>query len=380
MGLGTVIALAKIGQTGYYKAKKLFRSAEERAADETRPVAPCKQSKQVRVEARLHAIKNAEDKAKHDPSLSDKERKELVGATERFKRNNEAVEYARLSSSVYDRSDPKLEKEGRDPPAPPDGWKAVDPKELGVDPKLLKSGPGYRAEIYQNEFGMKPQYVVAYRGTEPKAGQHDINVDIQNGVGKSTESYASAMMLADKLADKGIDFAVTGHSLGGGLAQAAGTASGANGFMFNSAGAHPNVVGGPIAKNFKQFRAPCDPLTGASGMNKGKTDFKERKDSAAQQPIDNSNADKDVSILETLKQVKNHAGDALQNYKDYGWVAPPNSGEMHQVSASFDDVGNEVPCSDLGGQHSVTNLVNGMEREKRTDIHELQKYDCAKVQ
>jgi hypothetical protein len=386
------------------KWKDMRRSVEEKAADENRPKQPCKQTKQQRVEARKKAISNAQERLEsNNPPLNAEEKKELKASQERFKRNNEAVEYAKLSAHSYDQYDPLLK--GRNPSGPPEGWEVADPAKLGLTQDDLQGAPPdtFRAVVYRNTFGMKPEYTVAFRGTEPKAGQGDVNVDIQNASGVPTKSYTSAKELAKKL-NKKIpgQFAVTGHSLGGGLAQAAGASLPAPppGSMFNSAGAHPEVVYGKGSgksipgASFKQFRSPCDPLTAVSGTQdqgmlaatlqgaahavQGLTQLGQKvglvdiKEGAA------GPTNSDFSIKESLSQLASASG-VDDNKKNHGWYVPPNAGQMNEVGGSYDDQGNRVDCSDLGGQHSVTNLTNGMEREKHVDMLVMEKYGCTKT-
>lgn len=408
-------------KAGFWAAKKLAgaavdaykefkKSAEEKAVDRIDPCQPCKQTKEERRRARQNAIHRAEETlAKGD--LPTEQREELQRSVDRFKRNNEAVEYARLSAHAYDQYDPSLK--GRDPTGPPEGWEVVDPKTVGLDPALVAPDPPstFRAVVYRNTFGMEPEYSVAFRGTETKAGQNDINVDVQNAAGRETTSYNHAKKLAVKLreaqeAGKMGPFAVTGHSLGGGLAQTAGAQSDppTKGFMFNSAGAHPKVAGtGKTVpgESFSQFRSPCDPLTAISGTSKkdavtsglqeaarlvqtglasigsvanalgfgdGDDDEKAHTDTAG-----------DISVMQTITQVMKLEDDVAANKSDYGWFVPPNAGTMHQVS-SYDNSGKEVPCLDLGEQHSVGNLTNGMEREKAIDLLVMDKHGAGTLQ
>jgi hypothetical protein len=46
---------------------------------------------------------------------------------------------------------------------------------------------------------------------------------------------------------------------------------------------------------------------------------------------------------------------------------------------SKDRSGKDVPCLDPGNQHSVSNLVNGMEHEKTVDLLTLQKQGVTTV-
>lgn len=388
--------------------KEFKKTAEEKAADRINPNQPCTQSKEERARARKQAIEAADAKLK-DPALPEADKKELQTARDRFARNNAAVEYAKLSEHSYDQYDPTLR--GAEPKGPPPGWEVAKPEDLGLDPAMLSPPPPstFRAVVYRNSFGMTPEYTVAFRGTEPRAGQNDIAVDIGNAAGQETDSYRKAKQLSDALQDNpklAGKFAVTGHSLGGGLAQTAAMQMKPppKAFMFNSAGAHPKVVGLSPEKmvqragEFQQFRSPCDPLTAASGMHQDQSMLTKTLQATARglqwaagkvpflgaEKVDSKPVEGDLSIMRAVKQVTgveeqvaaNKEGTAAQ--KAYGWYIPPNHGKMTEVT-SKDRGGKDVPCLDPGNQHSVSNLVNGMEHEKTVDLLTLQKHGVTTV-
>jgi hypothetical protein len=62
----------------------------------------------------------------------------------------------------------------------------------------------------------------------------------------------------------------------------------------------------------------------------------------------------------------------LGNLASHGYVIPPAQGPVVQVP-SLDDKGQAIGKADLGGQHSVHNVVNGIEQEKSEDIATLKK-------
>lgn len=406
----TVYVAKKAAGAAIDSYKEFKKTAEERAADQIDATQPCEQTKEQRVRARQQAIKSAEAKL-NDPSLPADQRKELAKATERFKTNNQAVEYAKLSDHSYDQYDPYLK--GRAPSGPPEGWEVVSPESLGLSKANLEppAPSTFKAVVYKNKFGMEPEYTVAFRGTEPKDGQNDINVDVENAAGRETKSYSAAVKLMQKLSEaqeagKMGKFAVTGHSLGGGLAQTAAMKirqppdnARPLGFMFNSAGAHPRVVGSAVdGSTFQQFRSPCDPLTAISGTQDGSVvaDALQLTARAIQtttrgaqkvgQFLGLAEGDDDktkryedsaekVAVSSIAARVAQADGGIAGNKEKFGWYVPPNAGTMHAVS-SCDSDGKEVPCSSVGDQHSITNLVNGMERDKTVDMLVMEKYDC----
>ena len=114
------------------------------------------------------------------------------------------------------------------------------PIDLGM---LHDAKTGFDAAIYQNAQG---QYVVAYRGTDnwsPGVGG-DTRANLGQGAGLAIDQYESALALAER-ADKVFgagNVAVSGHSLGGGLAAAAMLSVGAPGVTFNAAGLSDNTL------------------------------------------------------------------------------------------------------------------------------------------
>lgn len=66
---------------------------------------------------------------------------------------------------------------------------------------------------------------------------------IDNGAGEDTKQYNAARQLAQKLQAQGVDFDITGHSKGGGMATDAGLVTpGAKIWTFNSAGLNPKAA------------------------------------------------------------------------------------------------------------------------------------------
>ncbi len=115
---------------------------------------------------------------------------------------------------------------------------------IPISPELLHDAKtGFDAAIYQNREG---QYVLAYRGTDnwsPGQGG-DATTNAGQGLGLSTAQYQQAQRLAEEatLVFGSGNVAITGHSLGGGLASAAMLAIGAPGVTFNAAGLSDNTL------------------------------------------------------------------------------------------------------------------------------------------
>ncbi|QTD45701.1 Mbeg1-like protein [Ottowia testudinis] len=148
---------------------------------------------------------------------------------------------------------------------------------IPIDPELLHDPKtGFDAAIYQNGQG---QYVLAFRGTDSWSlgPGGDATTNGGQGLGLSTDQYRQAVEFAtraDGVFGTG-NIAITGHSLGGGLASAAMLATGAPGATFNAAGlsdntlralgfASPNAVRADLASNgqIRRYNVAGELLTG----------------------------------------------------------------------------------------------------------------------
>ena len=228
------------------------------------PCLPCLdqssgQARRLRIEKRQRLILHGERSP--DPAVRE--------AAKRLQDDMHAVELARLSDNSYAQFDPKAGPQQKKPPEP---WQAMteeQAKELKIDTSLLRDA---KAVVYTlpPDFPFDPKTVVAFRGTTADA--EDILTDHDQALGLETQQYKGARDLGQQLKDYLPDAEVTGHSLGGGKAQAAGVAGRLKGTMFNSAGLHPKSVRLTPAElerhagRFQQYRADGadggDPLTG----------------------------------------------------------------------------------------------------------------------
>lgn len=137
-----------------------------------------------------------------------------------------------------------------------DGYEKLDAKEmkkLGVNSTDLKDpSTGFKADIYKDKNG---DYVLVYRGTysDPDHPENDLIHDwskewtddnMKQGLGMGSEQYNKSIILAEKVnrnKPKDKQLTIAGHSLGGGLATAAGAATGSKTYAFCPAGVHPNT-------------------------------------------------------------------------------------------------------------------------------------------
>jgi len=240
-------------------------------------------------------------------------------AADRFQQNNEAVELARLSNDSYAQYPPK------DPPsAPPVGWSKMSDADLRarhLDPDLMNQA---RAVMYQtpDDWPGGAKTVLAFRGT---ADLEDGIVGHDQAMALETKQYQAAVLLGNDVSERlGESVLVTGHSLGGGKAQAAivGPLAGAFGGGMK--------VGDAIGKAF-----------GGSGLSPEAADY----------------ADKAFKALPR----------SMRNVMRNGDVMPPAVGPIHQVE-TINNAGDVVSPANLAGQHSIVSAVNGIEKEKTEDM------------
>jgi|GEM_PF-6548946 len=143
----------------------------------------------------------------------------------------------------------------------PQGWDPAtddDLKSLG----LMDSKGGRLTEIPDSDFradvfkGPDREYVVAFQGTTPTSLE-DWKNNIQQGIGNPSEYYTRATEIADRVhATQPGNVEYVGHSLGGGLASAAGATRGAPATTFNAAGLHDETVPqSRAAPNFENIDA-----------------------------------------------------------------------------------------------------------------------------
>ena len=138
-----------------------------------------------------------------------------------------------------------------------DGYEKLDEEEmkkLGITDSKEIDDPhtGFKADIYKDKNG---DYVLVYRGTysDPDHPENDLVHDwskewtddnMRQGLGMGSEQYEKSIKLAKKVnrnKPKGKQLTIAGHSLGGGLATAAGAATGSKTYAFCPAGVHPNT-------------------------------------------------------------------------------------------------------------------------------------------
>ena len=138
-----------------------------------------------------------------------------------------------------------------------EGYEKLNAEEMGKmnikDSDLKDPSTGFKADIYKDKNG---DYVLVYRGTysDPDHPENDLIHDwskewtddnMRQGLGMGSEQYNKSIKLAEKVKQgsekQGKQLTIAGHSLGGGLATAAGAATGSKTYAFCPAGVHPNT-------------------------------------------------------------------------------------------------------------------------------------------
>jgi len=121
------------------------------------------------------------------------------------------------------------------------GWTRLTGDQLtqaGIDPASLEDpSTGFRAAIYQDKNG---DHVLAFAGSND---DKDWLNNFEQGVGLPAAEYSQAVSLATEAkAAFGPSLAITGHSLGGGLASIASLATDSAAVTFNASGLNDETI------------------------------------------------------------------------------------------------------------------------------------------
>jgi len=185
-----------------------------------------------------------------------------TGRADRLAGGYHAQRMADLAADVY----VSARGEGK----PPVGWtRASEHPEMlqaiaptldrkKIDEMLHPPGSGYRAEIYlpdKSVLGADAKPVLVFKGStgmivdpsapggkRESAAEDFLANNVPQGLGLKTDYYDRAMTAAATLKSQGFPFEIAGHSLGGGMASAAGAVTGVETTTFNAAGLHANTA------------------------------------------------------------------------------------------------------------------------------------------
>ncbi|MDH5835130.1 phospholipase [Luteimonas kalidii] len=106
------------------------------------------------------------------------------------------------------------------------------------DPTIL--GPGYKPTLVFK--GSAGEVIGPDGATRETAAEDFLANNFPQSVGLKTDYYDRAMNLGVFLRRSGLDFDITGHSLGGGMTSAASAVTGMRAFTYNAAGLHPDTA------------------------------------------------------------------------------------------------------------------------------------------
>lgn len=186
-----------------------------------------------------------------------------TGRADRLAGDYHARRMADLAADVY--------VSARGEGTPPVGWiRASEHPEMlqalapgldrrQIDNMLHPEGSGYRAEVYlpdKSVLGPDAKPVLVFKGStgaildpaapggkRESAAEDFLANNVPQGLGLKTDYYDRAMDAATRLKGvQGFQFEIAGHSLGGGMASAAGAVTGMETTTFNAAGLHPNTA------------------------------------------------------------------------------------------------------------------------------------------
>ncbi|MEJ8326005.1 phospholipase [Kosakonia sacchari] len=162
-----------------------------------------------------------------------------------------AVEKAKLAQNIYGRAGQPINALESMPDVP-EGWVDISNDEnalssLGLKREMLfdeSVDPNFFSRVYAPDkyvFGDDMNPTVVFRGTRPDK-MADWGNNFAQGAGFNSSYYEKAVNIGRMIAENASKIDIAGHSLGGGLASAAGMASGQQTWTFNAAGLNHDTV------------------------------------------------------------------------------------------------------------------------------------------
>ncbi|WP_033577885.1 PAAR domain-containing protein [Dickeya chrysanthemi] len=168
----------------------------------------------------------------------------LKDAGTRLAFNNDSILRAEAAQYVYP-VDEFRRKVRAVLPKPPVGLDLIDLKSVKglAEEDFFDNKTGFGSALFKSS--INGETMLTYRGTNNAVtGVKDWATNGSQGIGLETAQYNQAMFLAKQVKDVMSKSSpiIVGHSLGGGLASAAVSATKLPGYTFNAAGLHANTV------------------------------------------------------------------------------------------------------------------------------------------
>lgn len=168
----------------------------------------------------------------------------LKDAATRLSFNNDSILRAEAAQYVYP-VDEFRRKVRAVLPKPPVGLDLIDLKSVKglAEEDFFDNKTGFGSALFKSS--INGETMLTYRGTNNAVtGVKDWATNGSQGIGLETAQYNQAMFLAKQVKDVMSKSSpiIVGHSLGGGLASAAVSATKLPGYTFNAAGLHANTV------------------------------------------------------------------------------------------------------------------------------------------
>lgn len=168
----------------------------------------------------------------------------LKDAATRLAFNNDSILRAEAAQYVYP-VDEFRRKVRAVLPKPPVGLDLIDLKSVKglAEEDFFDNKTGFGSALFKSS--INGETMLTYRGTNNAVtGVKDWATNGSQGIGLETAQYNQAMFLAKQVKDVMSKSSpiIVGHSLGGGLASAAVSATKLPGYTFNAAGLHANTV------------------------------------------------------------------------------------------------------------------------------------------
>jgi RHS repeat-associated protein len=205
-------------------------------------------------------------------------------------------EAALMAAHVY--GDSKIKLEG--------GWEVSS---AGKGIEYTNDKIGFKSALYERTVDGKTEYTYATAGTE--ASWNDVGADIKQPLGLSKQ-YDESMKNARDLKNilpKGAELTFTGHSLGGGEAEANSSTTGDKAITFNAAGVSPLTTGTLKKPNAIAFIMTTDPLNAIQQSSPILPSAGGRKQFVAPRSFSGWYDGHSInSMIESLKTIKNGGG------------------------------------------------------------------------